>query len=424
MSTELHLLVPAAQLPEEAAESPRFSGNSNARELLRWLTGHLQNPAIAFRITPEGTEFSGGPVALEHIRLLWVPGETDTPWISTTGASLDLELDDLFETGMPRYQGQETPVEDQIRDLLAKVKGAAAPVLSGFRGDPMPLLEWIPDDDGGGAGHAIFHGFWLADPADLAQLPGWSEHAGDGLIFEEADVEGRGLREMTAAVLMLGVVFGGQPLGAADHAPAPKTEQKVTLVSKLRSLFSRDDTAAKPAPAKQPAATVKAAAAKPAPVKATAKAKKSTPAKQSPASINKDLLAQSCSENVRVVVDLSKQRAYLLVDGQIALDTPVSSGAPGRSTPRGTFTITEKVRTGKRSTLYHCPLPYWMRLGESAVGMHIGELPGYAASHGCVRLPSDIAPIVFDHTYKGTSVSVLESWSPTPAPAAGMIASK
>ena len=56
-----------------------------------------------------------------------------------------------------------------------------------------------------------------------------------------------------------------------------------------------------------------------------------------------------------------------------------------------------------------------MRLGESAVGMHIGEIPGYPASHGCIRLPADVAPIMFDHLYTGTTVQVLNSWNPEPS---------
>ena len=85
------------------------------------------------------------------------------------------------------------------------------------------------------------------------------------------------------------------------------------------------------------------------------------------------------------------------------------------TTPRGTYTVSEKVRKGKMSTIYKCPLPGWMRLGETAVGMHQGDLPGYPASHGCIRMPSESALFIFDQVQVGTPVEVVDSWKPQPA---------
>ena len=79
-------------------------------------------------------------------------------------------------------------------------------------------------------------------------------------------------------------------------------------------------------------------------------------------------------------------------------------------TTRGTFKITQRVESGKTSTIYGCSLPYWMRLDQSAIGMHVGELPGYPASAGCVRLPAQIAPLIFGATQSGTTVKVVDSW--------------
>jgi hypothetical protein len=53
-----------------------------------------------------------------------------------------------------------------------------------------------------------------------------------------------------------------------------------------------------------------------------------------------------------------------------------------------------------------------MRLDSSAIGMHIGDLPGKPASAGCIRLPFSIAPFMFDNTGSGTVVEVVESWDP------------
>ena len=113
---------------------------------------------------------------------------------------------------------------------------------------------------------------------------------------------------------------------------------------------------------------------------------------QKPAKINRTLLDEAGGTR-QVVVDVEKQRAYVLINGEIAIDTPVSTARSGKHTPRGEFKITQRVRTGKTSTIYGCDLPYWQRLDHSAVGMHTGPLPGYPASAGCIRLPAEVAPI-------------------------------
>jgi lipoprotein-anchoring transpeptidase ErfK/SrfK len=121
-----------------------------------------------------------------------------------------------------------------------------------------------------------------------------------------------------------------------------------------------------------------------------------------------------------VIVDISGQRAYVFIDNRLAFETPISSASRGRHTPRGTFTITEKIRSGKRSTIYKSLMPYWMRLDQSAIGMHTGQLPGYPASHGCMRMPDESAKFVFDLVPKGTIVQVVDSLKPAvvePAPA-------
>ena len=118
----------------------------------------------------------------------------------------------------------------------------------------------------------------------------------------------------------------------------------------------------------------------------------------------------------RVVVDVKAQRAYLFVDGKLAFETPVSTASKGRTTPRGTFTITEKIRTGKHSTIYKSAMPYWNRLDQSAIGMHTGQLPGYPASHGCIRLPDESARFIFDNAPKGTTVQVVDALAAVPQP--------
>ncbi len=127
--------------------------------------------------------------------------------------------------------------------------------------------------------------------------------------------------------------------------------------------------------------------------------------------INHAVLAKSTKYNTRVVVDIADQKAFLLVNGKIAVTTPCSTARPGKYTPRGSFKITERVRSGKISTIYNVAMPHWMRLSGSVFGLHAGYLPGYPASAGCIRLPSDMAKLIYDNTAYGTRVSVYSSWS-------------
>ena len=130
-----------------------------------------------------------------------------------------------------------------------------------------------------------------------------------------------------------------------------------------------------------------------------------------PTKTDEHLLARSNANNTRLVIDIAKQRAFLLVDEQIAMESPISTARPGKHTPRGTFRVSERIRSGKISTIYGVAMPYWMRLSGSVYGVHAGYLPGYPASAGCVRMPTDAAEIVFNHTRNGTRVSIHSSWA-------------
>jgi lipoprotein-anchoring transpeptidase ErfK/SrfK len=127
--------------------------------------------------------------------------------------------------------------------------------------------------------------------------------------------------------------------------------------------------------------------------------------------VNYALLNASNPHSNSVVVDIGKQRAYLLnSSGTILINTPISSARPDKYTPRGAFSISERVRSGKISTIYGVAMPFWMRLSGTVFGMHAGYLPGYPASAGCVRLPSDMAQLIYEHTSYGTRVNIYSSW--------------
>jgi len=133
-----------------------------------------------------------------------------------------------------------------------------------------------------------------------------------------------------------------------------------------------------------------------------------------------------------VEIDLEAQTAYLLQNGRPVLATPISSGRYGHLTDRGTFKILEKERS-HYSSMYGkivdargntivadadadmrvppggkfipAPMHYFMRF-NGADGMHAGYLPGYPASHGCVRMPEQYAVALFNSVSVGTPVTV------------------
>lgn len=156
--------------------------------------------------------------------------------------------------------------------------------------------------------------------------------------------------------------------------------------------------------------------------------------RQDPVKINNSLLKQITPDSVHVVISLPKQRAYLMLGDQIVIDSPISSGKRGHSTPTGHFSIMEKdadhrsniygdfvdssgrvVRAGISAKIdsapsgthyVGAPMRWFMRLTGEGVGMHVGILPGYPASHGCIRMPPDGAKLFYDNVKIGTPVDV------------------
>lgn len=109
---------------------------------------------------------------------------------------------------------------------------------------------------------------------------------------------------------------------------------------------------------------------------------------------------------VVLVVSLDEQRAYVYRNGIAIGVSTISSGKTGKETPTGVFTILQKNKD-HRSNLYNdAPMPYMQRLTWDGIALHGGHLPGYPASHGCVRLPQAFAEKLFSITRFGDSVVV------------------
>jgi hypothetical protein len=108
-----------------------------------------------------------------------------------------------------------------------------------------------------------------------------------------------------------------------------------------------------------------------------------------------------------VVVSLSKQKGWFLQDGGLVLETPVSTGRAGFATRPGEYVVTQKYPVWK-STLYKVPMPDFMRLNCGQTGLHGGVVPGVPASHGCIRLPKEMAAALYNIIQPGDRVSVVE----------------
>lgn len=107
-----------------------------------------------------------------------------------------------------------------------------------------------------------------------------------------------------------------------------------------------------------------------------------------------------------VIISLSKQRATLKENGEVVMSSPISTGKRGKRTPTGDYVITNKHRHWT-STIYGSSMPFFMRLNCGSFGLHVGRLPGYPASSGCIRMPYSKARAFYKKLPLGTRVSIV-----------------
>lgn len=108
----------------------------------------------------------------------------------------------------------------------------------------------------------------------------------------------------------------------------------------------------------------------------------------------------------KVIVSLSDQMAYVYRAGQLIGVTTVSSGKTDHETPTGVFPILGKEKIHHSKTYENAPMPFMQRLNMYGVALHGGNVPGYPASHGCVRLPMKFAARLFELTSTGSQVVI------------------
>ena len=105
-------------------------------------------------------------------------------------------------------------------------------------------------------------------------------------------------------------------------------------------------------------------------------------------------------------VDLDVQKAYVYRGDTLIGIASIASGKPGYETPDGIYYVLEKERTHHSNKYDNAPMPYMQRLSWSGLALHGGHPHGYAASHGCIRMPMGFAADLFKEDTRGMQVAI------------------
>ncbi len=125
----------------------------------------------------------------------------------------------------------------------------------------------------------------------------------------------------------------------------------------------------------------------------------------------KDDAGMQASGPRHVEIDLARQRGIFVVNDAVVMDFPVCTGKKRKPTPTGRFRITQK-NIHHHSNIYDVPMPYFMRLTNGGIGMHVGDVFRSPASHGCIRLTREACVPLFRNAPSGTRVIIRRSgWS-------------
>lgn len=157
------------------------------------------------------------------------------------------------------------------------------------------------------------------------------------------------------------------------------------------------------------------------------------------ATVNQAVLERTNPSNARIEIDLGEQKARLFrVEAgsrELAIETAISTGRSGNQTPTGQFSVLEKLPV-KNSSLYGTwvdgqsgallqgdgdsrsrpsggnavfqgsPMPYWLKVTNDGVGMHVGYVASHPVSHGCIRVPNRIQPLIYERVGVGTPITI------------------
>lgn len=114
-----------------------------------------------------------------------------------------------------------------------------------------------------------------------------------------------------------------------------------------------------------------------------------------PAMIDPPPVARVLQSGTLIVISKPSQAMFVFSDGQPWGSAPVSTGKRGHATPSGVFPVLHKRRHHRSNIYSNAPMPFMQRLTWEGIALHAGRVPGYPASHGCVRLPPGFAEALF-----------------------------
>jgi len=107
-----------------------------------------------------------------------------------------------------------------------------------------------------------------------------------------------------------------------------------------------------------------------------------------------------------ISISIEEQRLKIYDSNGLYAETPISTGMRGHSTPMGVFSVIGKEKFHRSNIYSGAPMPYMQRITWSGVAMHAGVLPGYPASHGCIRMPMNFAVRMYGWTRMGARVVI------------------
>lgn len=383
MTTTATFLGPVNELPAEGSDL-----ELNQSSPVEMCAAMFSDSGIAFDVSRNGVIVQSNPQESEVFQRFQIKlDEGAKPELEWADSAIDIQLQGLFpDSSAFKTLSDASEPEDYVRRFLEVLGSSLDDPSIKHEGATVPLIRWQAGEDKESAQIQLL-GLLLADEA---QFQSFCQTNKDqvGLIFEDAEIQAHGLRETVTVLALLAVTLGSATnaeAGLFKKLKAKKQAAKMQQVAYQNYIQQ----------AKAPVQQVQQSGWKDV---------------HNDAYFNHALLEAGANAEKKVIVDIGRQRAVLLINNQIAIDTAISTARSGKETPRGVFKITQRVESGKTSTIYGCSLPYWQRLDQSAIGLHVGDLPGYAASAGCIRLPHSVAPVLFAHTASGIEVEVVDSW--------------
>ena len=383
MKDAANFLGPVNELPPEGADLEP-SRNSE----VDFVASMFTDSELTFDVSRDGVFLQSDPRKTDLFQEFEVDldASEEESYLLWKDNAFDLHLQGLFRAHRPfEALSDASEPEDYVRKFLEVLSSSLDDPAIKHDGATLPLIRWQAGENGESAQVQLL-GLLLATDEQFQQF--CENQDGDlGLIFEDAEVEAHGIREVVATVALLGITMSATTSAQAGlfNFKANK-KAKQMRIAQLNAIQE-----AQRAPIQNAQRTGYLDV-------------------HNDAYINYQLLEAGKNTEKKVIVDIGRQRAYLLVGNQVAIDTAVSTARSDKHTPRGTFKVTERIAHGKMSTIYDVEMPYWQRLDSTAIGMHIGDLSGYPASAGCIRLPHSVAPVLFANMNSGMTVEVVDLW--------------